>query len=305
MTMTTNTTAARQVGRARLHYPGAYDDERYWARVARNLGYLGSTESEARSRQERLRDTVVGVAGCGGIGGAMVEKLARMGVLRINCADLDTFEHSNINRQLGAGFATVGRNKAEVVASLVHEMAPDVEIEAYLDGITADNADEFVQGCDYVLDEIEPYAYPARYALHRAFRRSDRCRFMLTGQVYGNRTFIWKWTRDSMPIEDLLGVPEGVAMSAEVAERLMGGLIPEWPGYPTLEMQRRWLVEGTTCPIVPGAPPMSQGLLTERLMLAITGIEEEEGSARLPVSPGYAMVDSRTWEARMVERPWS
>jgi hypothetical protein len=284
--------------------PGGYDDEIYWSRVKRNLGWLGDTDEEARERQLTLRDTTVGVAGCGGIGGSMVDRLARLGVLKLRIADFDTFEYSNINRQLGARFDTVGRNKAEVVAEEVHKMAPDVEIDVFDKGIGDETADEFFEGCDYVLDEIEPYEFKARYALHRAFHRAPDCRFMMTAQVYGNRTFLWKWTHESMPLQDLLGVPEDAEMTPETAEQLMSRLIPEWPTWPADEMQRRWLIENATCPIIPGAPPMAQGLLLDRLMLSITGIEELGDSLRFPPSPGYAMVDSRTWTAKTVEGKW-
>jgi hypothetical protein len=287
-----------------LTHEGSYDDDVYWQRVARNLGWLGDTDQQARARQEKLRDTTIGIAGCGGIGGSMVDRLARLGVLHMKIADPDTFEYSNINRQLGAGVRTIGQNKAVVVGETVHEMTPDVTIEVHPEGIDESTVDDFVSGCDYILDEVEPYEFDARYTLHRAFRRSTDCQFMMTGQVYGNRTFLWKWTRDSMPIEELLDIPDGAEMNPDTAARLMSRLIPEQPGYPGEAMQRRWLVDEATCPIVPGAPPMSQGLLTERLMMAITGIEDEADSATMPESPGYAMVDSRTWTAKMVRGTW-
>jgi hypothetical protein len=285
-------------------YPSVYDDEIYRARVARNLGWLGHTTAEAEIRQNMLRDAVVGVAGCGGIGGSMVDRLARLGVLNLRIADLDTFEYSNINRQLGAGVETVGRNKAEVVAETVHAMTPDVAIDVFPTGITEETAEEFVSGCDFVLDEIEPYEVGPRYALHRAFRASERPKLMMTAHVYGNRTFLWKFTRDSMPLETLLGVEEYTPMTPEKAEALMSRNIPEWPGYPAAEMQRSWLVDDATCPIIPGAPPMAQGLLLERLTFEMTGITDVADTRPFPVSPGYAMVDSRTWEARMVEGQW-
>jgi ThiF family len=285
-------------------YPRTYDDEVYWMRVGRNLGWLGDTQDEARARQLKLRDTVVGVAGCGGIGGSMADRLARLGILHLRIADMDTFEYSNINRQLGAGVMTVGQNKAKVVASAIHSMAPDVTIDVFPDGITSENAAEFVSGCDFVLDEIEPYEFRARYALHQAFRASRRCKFMMTAHVYGNRTFLWKWTRDSMPLEELLGVPEDAAMNPDTARQLMSRLIPEWPTWPARSMQEQWLIDRTTCPIIAGAPPMAQGLLTDRLMFGILGIDELADSRPFPVSPGYAMVDSRTWNATMVEGRW-
>lgn len=291
-----------------LHYtlPSEYDESRYWARVGRNLGWLGDTDEEAKARQTVLRDAKVGVAGCGGIGGGMVDRLARLGVLDMRIADFDTFEYSNINRQLGAGFGTVGHNKAEVVGKTVHEMAPDVGIEVFTDGINDETADAFFEGREYVLDEIEPYEIKARYALHRAFRRSETCRFMMTAHVYGNRTFLWKYTKDSMPLEEILGVPEDADPKTDrkVAEHLMSRLIPEWQAWPSREAQYRWLVEDATCPIIPGAPPMAQGLLLERFMFSILDIEELGDSRKFPLAPGYAMMDSRTWSAEMVEGRW-
>ncbi|WP_026425585.1 ThiF family adenylyltransferase [Actinokineospora inagensis] len=285
-------------------FPSEYDDDIYWARVARTLGWLGDTDEEARQRQTVLRDTVVGVAGTGGIGGSMVDRLARLGVLHLRIADLDTFEYSNINRQLGAGVDTIGKNKAEIVANTVHAMTPDVALDVFTQGITEESADAFVDGCDFILDEIEPYEVKARYALHRAFHRSERCQFMMTAHVYGNRTFLWKWTKDSMPVWDVLGIDEDADLTPEVADRLTKRLIPEWQQWPAESMQRHWLVENATCPITPGAPPMAQGLLLERFMFGILGIEELGDTKKFPVSPGYAMVDSRTWEAKMVEGKW-
>jgi len=285
-------------------YPSEYDDAIYWKRVHRNLGWLGDTEEEASKRQLQIRDAVIGVAGCGGIGGSMVDRLARLGVLHLRIADLDTFEYSNINRQLGSGVATIGRNKAEVVAQTVHEMAPDVAIDVYPGGITEETAADFMSGCDYVLDEIEPYEYKARYALHRAFAEADRCRFMMTAHVYGNRTFLWKFTHDSMPIEELLGVPEDAPMNAETARQLMGRLIPQWPKWPARDQQEHWLIDNQTCPIIAGAPPMAQGLLLERFAFGMTGIEDLPDTTPFPVTPGYAMVDSREWKATMVEGTW-
>lgn len=108
----------------RSRYTVEYDDEFCWKRVGRNLGWLGNTEAEQRQRQCRLRDAVIGVAGCGGIGSATADRLVRMGVRNLKLADPDTFDVSNINRQFGASVDTVGANKAEVVAELVYNTHP-------------------------------------------------------------------------------------------------------------------------------------------------------------------------------------
>ncbi|WP_260854312.1 ThiF family adenylyltransferase, partial [Staphylococcus epidermidis] len=93
--------------------------KRYWERVKRNLGWLGNTDEEAEKRQNKISEVVIGIAGCGGIGGAVAERLVRLGVRHIKVADPDYFELSNINRQFGASLDNLGRNKAEVVGETI------------------------------------------------------------------------------------------------------------------------------------------------------------------------------------------
>lgn len=118
-------------------YRGTYDDELYWERVDRSLGWLGDTPEEQRARQEKLRDTVIGVVGTGGIGGAVALRLIRMGARNLKLADPDVFDVSNIQRQVGASLNTIGRNKAEVVAEHAYDLTRDVNIDVYPEGITA------------------------------------------------------------------------------------------------------------------------------------------------------------------------
>ena len=285
-----------------VHYDAEYRDEFYWQRVDRNLGWLGDSAQEAHRRQAQLRDCRIGIAGCGGIGGGVAERLARLGVLTLKIADMDVFEPSNINRQLGAGANSLGANKAETVGAFIHTITPDVDLTVYPEGITKDTVDHFVDGCDYIVDEIEPYAFPARYLLHRTFRGSTDCQFIMTGHVYGNQTFLWRWYRDSLPLEAMLGLPEDAVLTPDTATRLMRSLIPERSHYPIRAMQDTWLINDMTCPIVAGAPVMSQGLIVERIMLAVTGIERQEDSQLFPTAPGYAVMDSRTWTAKFVSR---
>lgn len=288
----------------RLRYQGQYDDDLYWKRVRRNLGWLGDTEDEQRLRQEKLRDVVVGIAGCGGIGGAVADRLVRLGVRNLKIADPDTFDVSNINRQLGATVDNVGKNKAEVVAEMVYNLTRDVNIEVYPEGIVPETVDEFVFGCDYVMDKINLYAIDARYALHRAFRNSDRCKFMLTIPVFEHRAYVFKWTKESMSAEEYFGVPEGAEMTADMARQLLNRFIPEIPDYPSRETLNRWFIDDLTCPIFAGSPPLAQGLLVERLGLEITGLDQLPGAFKLPVTPGYAMFDALKWETKVVYDKW-
>jgi len=227
-----------------------------------------------------------------------------MGVQNLKLADPDKFEVSNINRQFAATVPNIGRNKAEAVAEMVYDTTRDVNIEVYPEGIAPETVDEFVDGCDYILDKIELYELDARYTLHRAFRRSERCQFMMLTPVFGNRTFFFKWTKDSMTAEEYFGIPYGAPMDEANARQLISRFIPEMPDYPNAQMLEQWFVKDLTCPIFAGTPPLAQGMLASRLGQAITGLDQLPGSVPLPVTPGYAMLDTQKWIAKTVEGTW-
>lgn len=288
----------------RIKFKGEYNDTNYWERVNRSLGWLGATEEEQKQTQKKLRDAVIGVAGCGGIGGAVAARLARLGVRHIKLADPDSFDITNINRQMGANFDNVGRNKAEVVAEMVHDITPDVTLEVFHEGIKPSSAEEFMQGCDYVMDQMDFYEIGNRYALHRAFRKSDRCKFMFKIPTVGHSVFVFKYTKDSMPIEEVYGLPENATITPEVTRRLMERIIPEMPSYPSIHTLDHWFVDLKRMPIFAACPPLAEGILVERLAQAITELDQLPNAQHLPVQPGYALFDTLTWKSKIVHGKW-
>lgn len=285
----------------RMRYRGTYDDNLYWNRIDRNLGWLGNTVEEQKERQKRLRDAVIGIDGCGGIGGAVALRLVRMGVRNLKLADPDAFDVTNIQRQMGASLDNLGRNKAEVVAEMAYNLTRDVNIDVFPEGITPDSAEEFVEGCDYVMDQMEFFEIKNRYALHRAFRKSDRCKFMFKIPTVGHSVFVFKYTKDSMPIEEVYDIPEDSPITPEVTLRLVERIIPEMPAFPSREMIDHWFVDLKRMPIFAGCPPLAEGILVERLALEILDIPNRRP---LPVQPGYALFDTVSWTAKIVEGKW-
>jgi len=91
----------------------------------RNIGFVTAAE------QERLRLAQVLVIGVGGMGGAAVQALARAGIGRFALADIDTFELSNLNRQVFADLDAIGVDKAAATEAAVRRINPDVRIERY------------------------------------------------------------------------------------------------------------------------------------------------------------------------------
>ncbi|MEA2299965.1 MAG: molybdopterin-synthase adenylyltransferase [Solirubrobacteraceae bacterium] len=130
--------------------------------VARNAGVIDA------ATQERVGRATVLVAGCGSIGGAAVEPLARLGVRRFLLADPGEYEVNNLNRQ-NATAADIGRNKAEVGAERILAVNPDAEVRVFPGGVTADVVDELVAGCDVVIDGVDVTTMSglrAKYLLH-------------------------------------------------------------------------------------------------------------------------------------------
>ena len=87
--------------------------------VTRNAGFV--TEAE----QKLLRSGRVFVCGVGGMGGAAIQSLVRAGVGHFALADMDTFEVSNLNRQLFATLDTVGQPKVAATVEAIARINPD------------------------------------------------------------------------------------------------------------------------------------------------------------------------------------
>ena len=59
------------------------------------------------------------VFGCGGVGGFVVEALARSGIGKISLVDNDSVNISNINRQIIALHSTVGKQKVDILKNKI------------------------------------------------------------------------------------------------------------------------------------------------------------------------------------------
>lgn len=104
----------------------------------------------------RLRRARVAVFGVGGVGGYVIEALARSGVGTLDITDNDTVSESNINRQIIALHSTVGRYKTDVMAERIRDICPDTVVNAHRCFFLPDTADQFdFSQYDYVVDAID------------------------------------------------------------------------------------------------------------------------------------------------------
>lgn len=96
------------------------------------------------------------VFGVGGVGSWCVECLVRSGIRRITIVDFDSVCASNVNRQLMATTATIGRVKVEALKERLLQINPQCEVTALQKVFTEETADEFcLDQYDYIIDAID------------------------------------------------------------------------------------------------------------------------------------------------------
>lgn len=137
-------------------HPGGFD---YLTAFSRNLGW--TTEWE----QQALRARTVAIAGVGGVGGSHLLTLARMGVGGFHIADFDRFDLVNMNRQAGARIDTLGQPKVEVLAAMARQINPTLRLTTFAEGVTEDNLDRFLTGCDLFVDGLDFFVLRLRAAV--------------------------------------------------------------------------------------------------------------------------------------------
>ena len=141
-------------------------DNLYQRIFSRNIGIF--TEAE----QDKLRHVTIAIAGTGGVGGLLAERLTRLGVGQLKLVDPGAFEESNLNRQFSSSMLNLGENKAETVFNQIKDINPQAQVYYSETGITTENdASLLVDDCDLVIDEMDFGLFRESILLQRAARR--------------------------------------------------------------------------------------------------------------------------------------
>lgn len=124
-----------------------------------------------RQALDVLKQASVIVFGVGGVGGYVVEVLARSGIGGIAIVDNDTVNISNINRQIIATHSTIGRNKVDVARERILDINPDCQVQTFKMFYLPENAEKItLTDYDYVVDCIDTMA-----AKIELIRRCHQC----------------------------------------------------------------------------------------------------------------------------------
>lgn len=119
------------------------------ARYQRNRSMLSV------SQQLQLFRSCVAVVGCGGLGGYVLEELARLGVGRIVAIDPDIFVEHNLNRQLLSSIGNLGQPKVVAAAERIAAINPAVTVAAHQEAFGPDNARRLLRRADIVVDCLD------------------------------------------------------------------------------------------------------------------------------------------------------
>jgi molybdopterin/thiamine biosynthesis adenylyltransferase len=133
--------------------------------------YQRNKQSLSCRQQLTLFKGKVAVIGCGGLGGYIIEELARIGVGHITIVDPDTFEEHNLNRQLFSKLDNLGQPKVAVAAGRIKEINPAVTIFPVQDAFTVRNGRELMEKVDIVADALD--SIPRRLELAEICEKCD------------------------------------------------------------------------------------------------------------------------------------
>lgn len=109
-----------------------------------------------KESMDRLAHARVAVFGIGGVGGYVVEALARSGVGTLDLIDNDTVCESNLNRQIIALHSTLGMYKVDAARDRILDINPLAKVNCHKTFFLPESADDFsFEEYDYVVDAID------------------------------------------------------------------------------------------------------------------------------------------------------
>jgi len=131
-------------------------------RYLRNIGTIGL------DGQIKLLQSTVAVVGAGGLGGTIIELLARQGTGHIIIIDNDRFAEQNLNRQLMSTEQNLDEYKAIIATRRVKEINSAIAVTTFLERLTTENAAKLLKNAQVVVDGLDNL--PSRFAVEEACR---------------------------------------------------------------------------------------------------------------------------------------
>ena len=228
----------------------------------RTLGWV--TEREL----ERIRNSTVAIAGLGGVGGAHLLTLARLGVGHFHIADFDIFELHNMNRQAGAMMSRLGQPKLDVLVEMALDINPELKIRRFPEGVTAANLPDFLAGVDIYLDGLDFFAFEIRRQVFAACE--DNGIPAVTAAPLGMGAALLNFLPGGMRFDDYFQFRAGLSIQ-ELSLRFMMGLAPAMLQMGYLADPSRVDLEGQRGPSTPMACDLCAGVAGTEVLKLLLG----------------------------------
>ena len=260
---------------------------------------------------EQLSSFHVAIAGVGGMGGHVADSMIRSGIGHIFIADSGTFDYSNVHRQHGATYKTVGESKALATTSTLLSTVHSTSITTYPMGVTPESVHRFLEKVDIVIDAVEFHALGARCLLHSCAQEKNIPILNGNSVGFGTNVFLFSPTDlglcDVYPfsVEDAYHIEnaclEGNCSVEEytlLCEAINSVFLAEIPNYGNEVHNTRSafldrLEQERTASIISTNPKMAAGVLSNTILMYLLRHHENlAGINPLPVFPKYYHYDS-------------
>ncbi|BDZ70330.1 HesA/MoeB/ThiF family protein [Methanobacterium petrolearium] len=192
--------------------PGENYDKTYWEMVDRQKGILDENQ------QIKVKKSQITVIGCGGIGGAVLEMLARMGFGKLRIIDKDIFEISNLNRQIMSNIESIGKPKTEVTKKELQLINPSIKIEAFNEELNNENVHKILEGSEIVIDALDNLL--TRIIVSRYAKKMNIP--FIHGAIHGTMGQVTVITSDTPSYEEVFKLPsQGEDLTEKIASNIM------------------------------------------------------------------------------------
>ena len=182
--------------------------------------YARNMKAFSLQDQARLLQSTAAVIGLGGLGGTVIELLARTGIGRLILMDGDVFEETNLNRQLLSSPSVMGQSKTQTALVHINRINPSVEIKTYNEYLTENNCRSLLEGADVVVDCLDNLK--TRFLVEQSTKRMGVP--LVFGAVGGHTGQVMTIFPEDKGLEKIYGDP--TALPEKGIETTLGTLSP-------------------------------------------------------------------------------
>jgi len=136
-----------------------------------NNRYNRNFKSLTQTEQDILSKSKVCIIGLGGLGGCVMEMLARIGIGTLKGMDNDIFDSTNLNRQLFSQENLLGKSKAVAAEKRIKSINSQININCINKRLTKENAYESIKNFDIVIDCLD--SIQTRFVLQDAAKKAS------------------------------------------------------------------------------------------------------------------------------------